>query len=108
METPACTMSNFLDIDQEISLFAIILISTEVQYSVHQNGLNHTCASNFPIHLLMGFLAVHFQISVPHDTVEISRIIILGEISEVHEIVVLIRYSRRILRQLKAHHFKEV
>ena len=41
------TASNFLDIDQEIQLFAIILMSTEVQfmkYSAHQNGLNHACA----------------------------------------------------------------
>ena len=53
------TASSFLDIDQEVQLFAIILISTEVQfmkYSARQNGLNHACASNFPIHFLMGFL----------------------------------------------------
>ena len=65
------TTSNFLYIDQEVQLFASILISTEIQfmkYSARQNGLNHACASNFPIHFLMGFLGVCFQISVPRDT----------------------------------------
>ena len=58
------TASNFLDIDQEVQLFAIILTSTKVQfmkYSARQNGLNHACASNFPIHFLMGFLGGMFS-----------------------------------------------
>ena len=56
------TTSNFLDIDQEVQLFASVLISSQVYFTRQftiQKGLNHVYTENFPMHSKWGILGGH-------------------------------------------------